>query len=246
MTLAGPRVVGVAPDAAGVVGEQVDRDRRLRRGRAHAVDVVGRRDEGVEVAGRQRAALDELDAVAALGVDVLVLGPAVEADEAPREMVVHRRLRAGGHDEREERERAVLGAEEQPLADAAAHAAVGVALLEALGQPVGVGEQLGEGGPDRVAGLRGRSGVLDRGAHAGDEVTHDRGVEQVLVAGHAASLWQEVERVGELEPDVLVASGRGRSTGRRGRGVSRLSPARPAGRAARPGRRRAWPAPRRA
>src|SRR3954452_20648757 len=84
--LAGPGVVGVAPDAAGVVGQQVDRDRGVPRGRAHAVDVVGRRDERVEVAGRQRAALDELDAVAALGVDVLVLGPAVEADEAPGEV----------------------------------------------------------------------------------------------------------------------------------------------------------------
>ena len=132
-------------------------------------------------------------------------------------MVVHRRLRAGGHDEREERQGAVLGAEEQPLADAPAHAAVGILLLEALGQPGRVGEQAGEGGPDRVAGLRGRSGVLDRGAHARDEIPHDRTVEQVLVAGHAASLWQEV--------------------------FSRSSPARPAGRATRPGRRRASSAP---
>ena len=52
--LAGVRVVGVAPDAAGVVGQQVDRDRGLRRGGADAVDVVGRRDERVEVA-RARA-----------------------------------------------------------------------------------------------------------------------------------------------------------------------------------------------
>ena len=40
-----------------------------------------------------------------------------------------RRLRARRHHEREQAQRAVAGAEQQPLADAAAHAAVGVALL---------------------------------------------------------------------------------------------------------------------
>ena len=50
-----------AADAAGVVGEQVDRDRRLGRGRAHAMDVVARREQRVEVARRERALLARLD-----------------------------------------------------------------------------------------------------------------------------------------------------------------------------------------
>ena len=57
-------VVGVAPDAARVVREQVDRDRRLGRGRAHAVDVVGGRQQRVEVAGGERPALAQRDRVA--------------------------------------------------------------------------------------------------------------------------------------------------------------------------------------
>ena len=50
MALARLRVERVAPYAAGVVRQQVDRDGRLRRGRADAVDVVARRDQRVEVA----------------------------------------------------------------------------------------------------------------------------------------------------------------------------------------------------
>ena len=44
-------LVGVAPHAARVVREQVDRDRRLGGRRADAVDVVARREQRVEVAG---------------------------------------------------------------------------------------------------------------------------------------------------------------------------------------------------
>jgi hypothetical protein len=101
---------------------------------------------------------------------------------------MHWGLCLGRHHEREERERAVLGAEEQPLPDAAAHAAVGVALLVALGQPGAIGKQRRERRPDRVARLARRSGLRDHGAHASDEVPDDGRVEQVLVAGHARSL----------------------------------------------------------
>ena len=117
----------------------MDRHRRLGRRRADAMDVVARREQRVEVARPERAALGQLDA---LVVDLLVLGAAVEADETPGQVVVDRRRRARRDDQREQRERAVPGAEQQPLADAAAHAAVRVGLLEALREPVGVGEQL--------------------------------------------------------------------------------------------------------
>src|SRR5262245_16128998 len=59
--LAGFGIERVPPDAPGVVRQKVDRDRRLRRGRAHAMDVVLRRDQRVEVAGLERAQFLDLD-----------------------------------------------------------------------------------------------------------------------------------------------------------------------------------------
>ena len=54
-------VVGVPPDAAGVVRQQVEGDGGLGRRRADAVDVVARRDQGVEVARARAPPLDELE-----------------------------------------------------------------------------------------------------------------------------------------------------------------------------------------
>src|SRR5215217_4756739 len=180
--LAGLRVIGVTPHAPGVVGQQVDRDRRLRRGRAHGMDVVGGRQQGVEVAGLERAPLARRDRLAR--EDLLVLGAAVEADEPPREVVVDGGPGVRRDDEREQRRRPVAGAEQQPLADAAAHPAVRVSLLVAGGEPAGIGEQLGEGWPDRVAGILRGARVGDMRPHAADELAHDRGVEHVLVVRH--------------------------------------------------------------
>ena len=75
------RIERVAPDAARVVRQQVDRDGRLGGGGAHPVDVVARRDQDVELAGSEEATLDELERVVSARVDLLVLLPAVEADE---------------------------------------------------------------------------------------------------------------------------------------------------------------------
>src|SRR5581483_1904835 len=99
---------------ARVVGQQVDRDRGLGGGRANAVDVVVRRKQRVEVARGERAALRELEGAVPPGEDLLVLRAAVEADEAPGEVVVHRRLGPRRDDEREQRQRAVLGAVQEP------------------------------------------------------------------------------------------------------------------------------------
>ena len=52
----------MAPHAAGVVREQVDRHRRLVRRRPDPVDVVLRRNERVEIAGDERPPGDELEA----------------------------------------------------------------------------------------------------------------------------------------------------------------------------------------
>ena len=144
-------VVRVSPDAARVVRQQVDGDGRLGGRRPHPVDVVVRRDQRVEVARTERPALDELERAASLRVDLLVLHAAIEADEPPGEVVVDRRLRAGRHDEREEGQRAVARAVEEPLADAPAHPA-----LRRIGpigrrQPVRVCEQRREPWPYRLA-----------------------------------------------------------------------------------------------
>jgi Tol biopolymer transport system component len=170
----------VPPDAAGVVREQVDRHRRLRRRRPDAVDVVGRRDEGVEVARTERALLDELERAAPPGVDLLVLGAAVQADEPPGEVVVDRRLRRRRHDEREQRQRPVAGAVEQPLADAAAHAALRRRGLVLGRKPVGIGEQLGEAGANRVTRFLRRQRALDRSLDVPHEVPNDGRVEEEL------------------------------------------------------------------
>src|SRR5262249_33408440 len=71
--LARVRVVRVPPDAARVVGEQVDRDGGLGGGRPDAVDVVPRRDQDVEVAWRERALLEEVERPLPRRVDPLLL-----------------------------------------------------------------------------------------------------------------------------------------------------------------------------
>ena len=168
------------PDAAGVVRQQVDRDRGLRGSGPHAVDVVARRDQDVEVARLERTLLDELERPAALRVDLFVLSPARQAGEASGEVVVDRRLRARRYHEREQRERAVSGAVEEPLADFAAHAALRRRSLILVREPRRVGEQLGEPRLDRRAGvLRGR-GAGDCRLRLGNERPHDRHVEDEL------------------------------------------------------------------
>src|SRR5262245_25882274 len=182
------RVVYMPPGAARVVGQQVDGDRRLGRGRAYAMDVVVGWEEGVEVARAQRAALDEPQLVALARVDLLVLLAAVQADEAPREVVVDRRRRAGWDDEREQRERFVAGPVEQPLPDPAAHAAVRDGLCELVRKPALISEQLGEARADRLGGVLRRRRRCDGRLHVGDEVADDSRVEDVLVAHVCGSL----------------------------------------------------------
>src|SRR6476660_7398989 len=120
------------------------------------MDVVVRRQERVEVAGRERASTRERELRTLRPVELLVLVAPVEADEPPRQMVVHGSHRAGRDDEAEQRERAIGGAEEEPLADATSHAALCCRLLVTLRKPVAVLEQPGEKRLDRFAGLRSR------------------------------------------------------------------------------------------
>ena len=120
----------VAPDASSVVGEQMDRDRRDVRDRADVVDVVGRRQQRVALAAAEFLAPGDLQirsrriaAIVETTVDRLVLPSAIDPDQSPRQVIVHRRRRAGRHDEREQAQRLVLGTVERVLPDAAAHLA---------------------------------------------------------------------------------------------------------------------------
>ena len=146
------------------------------------MDVVPRRQQRVEVARLERARLGQAQRAAPGVVDLLVLRAPIEADETPGEVVVDGRGGARRNDEREERERAVARAEEQPLTDAAAHAALGHRRLVLGRQPAVVGEELGEAGPDQLARVLGRARALDRGADVGDERPHDGGVQHELVS----------------------------------------------------------------
>ena len=122
------------PDARRVVGEQVDRDRRdvgdrrARSGcrRAAAAARRTRRCRRSACGATSRSARASSAAVVQPAVDRLVLPAAVHADQAPGQVVVHGRLGARRDDQREQRERAVLGAIERVLPDAAAHAALPV------------------------------------------------------------------------------------------------------------------------
>src|SRR5579862_3481170 len=137
----------------------MERDRRLGGCRPHPMDVVARWDQDVEVPRHERAPLDPFESVVPKREDLLVLRASIEADETPGQVVVDRGLRARRNDEREERERAVASAEEERLADAAAHPALRRGRLELVREPPRSGEQLRKAGPDRLARLRDRKSV---------------------------------------------------------------------------------------
>ena len=140
-----------------------------------------RGQQHVVVAGSERTPPRELDAAFLRIVELLVLIALVEADEPPRQVVVDRGHRPGRHDEAEQAERTVGGAEEEPLADAATHAAVGHVALELSRQPVATRQRLLEDGTDALAGIGGGRRVVDLLAHRGDELADERRVEHVLV-----------------------------------------------------------------
>src|SRR6266496_1489586 len=105
------------------------------------MDVVLRWEEGIELARGERTPACELEPPVPRPVELLVLVPLEEADEPPRQMVVHGSHRPRRHDEAEQRERAIGSTEEEPLADATAHPALGRRLLVALRKPGRIGEE---------------------------------------------------------------------------------------------------------
>src|SRR6266511_3726133 len=178
----------------------MDRHRGLGGRRSHAMDVVRRGEQRVEVAGHECALLGELEPTRVLRVNLLGLRAPVETDEPPREMVIHRCLRARRDDEREERERAVAGTEEQPLPDPAAHAAIGRRRGVLRRQPPLVCEQGREARTDRIASRLRRLRDGQHPTNRGDELTHRVSREDVLVGAHLARAYLQPL------PGVLIPS----------------------------------------
>src|ERR1700756_4759836 len=85
--------------------------------------VAAGRKEGVEVPRIERPAPDQLQPAVVGPVELLVLVAAVDAHQAPGEVVVDGRHGAGRNDEAEQREGPVGRSEDEPLADPAAHPA---------------------------------------------------------------------------------------------------------------------------
>ena len=80
-------------------------------------------------------------AIVESAVDGFVLATAIDADDAPREVVVDGRFRADRNHEREQAQRSVLRAVERVLTDAAAHLARIVGPRACVRQPAVEREQ---------------------------------------------------------------------------------------------------------
>ena len=172
----------MAPNAAGVVGQQMQRDTRDIAGRGDLVDVVVGWDQREELAALDLVVRLHLDALVGEGVDVLVLGALVEANQTPGEMVVDRRRLARRHDEREQAERAVLRAVQGPLSDPLAHAALWCIGHVLGGKPVGVFHERSEGDFDALDRLLNGATSCNLGLDLRDEVAHHGRIEDELGA----------------------------------------------------------------
>ena len=132
----------MTPDASGVVGEQVDRDRRRIGHGLDVVNIAKWREQCIEL-----AALDGLLAfdgqsgspfilpVIESPIDGFVLSPPVESNQSPCKMVVNRSPLAWRNHEREQAERAVFRAIERVLSDTSTHSTLEIGDGILLRQP---------------------------------------------------------------------------------------------------------------
>ena len=145
------------------------------------MNVVAWRDQNVEVAGRERATLDEFEGAVSSRVDLLVLLTAVETDQPPGKVVVNWRRRAGRDDEGKERQGLILGAIEKPLADASPHPALRSGRLVLGRKPMRVAKQFCKPWPERFASLLRRECRGDRRTDVVDKRPHNRRAKDELV-----------------------------------------------------------------
>ena len=179
--LAGVRLVGVPPDATRVIRQQVDRHGGLRA-RSSGRDGC-RRAAGSGRRSRPGRALGAREVETSLRAGRRPPPPGCRGRgrRGPRRGGRERASPPRRNDEAEQREAAVARAEEQPLPDPAAHPAFRGRRLVLLREPVAVGEELREAGPDRLARLLGRVRAGNRRAHVRDERAHGRRGVKVLV-----------------------------------------------------------------
>src|SRR5215218_1136693 len=169
---------GAGADAGHVGAVDVDRDRGLLGGVAHAVDVAGRR-ETADVADVVVALAEQVQ----VGVEeLLVLDALDDAEGAPGDVIVDARELAGPPDETDDRERSV-GLHVQGVA------AVAVRRAEALlgGQHVRGRQVPAQLVGDELRGLGPAGLALYGGADAGDEWAQPAEGGD-LGRGHALSL----------------------------------------------------------
>src|SRR4029453_2198509 len=149
------------------------------------MNVVGRREQRVALAGCQRLLFCDLEnglfriaPIIKATINGLVLGPPIDADDAPGEMIVHRRFGADRHDQGKQAERAVPRPVKRILSDASAHAARFVRAGTCLGQPSIGGEQLLKRRPQRFDAVRVVVKPLSDAACFGNELPNLRCIDQ--------------------------------------------------------------------
>src|SRR4051794_2561042 len=184
---------GARADARHVRAVDVDRDRGLRAGVAHAVDVAGRR-EAADVADVVVAAADDVE----VGVEqLLMLDTLDDAEGAPRDVIVDARQLAGPPDQRDDRERSVaLDMQRVP--------AVAVRRAEPLlgGQDVRGRQVPPQLVRDELRGLGPVGMAVDSAADAGDEWAQPAGGAD-LGRDHVAQLARD-RRIRPMPTFVLT------------------------------------------
>src|SRR5439155_11760692 len=134
-------------------------------------DVVGRRQERVEIAAAQRLLLRDLElgacritSIVQSPIHRLVLPALIDAHEAPCQMVVHWCRSPHWNDKGKQTQRSILGSIQRVLSDASTHPALIVGTTARGGQPSIGREQRREGW---LQGLDTRRGIR----HLGREMT---------------------------------------------------------------------------
>src|SRR4029450_3196210 len=96
----------VPADTCRVVRQKMNGYRRPSRSGSDEMNVVGRREQCVALAGCQRLLFCDLEnglfriaPIIKATINGLVLPPPIDADDAPREMIVHRRFGANRHNQ---------------------------------------------------------------------------------------------------------------------------------------------------
>lgn len=179
----------MAPDAGGIVSKQMNRNRRCIGNGLNIVNVVGRRQQCIELAGLQpslprdfQLCACRIPAIVEPPVDGFILNTAVYPDETPGEMIMNGRSSAGRHDQREKTKRAVFSTIKRVLSDTAAHAACRVGPRTFFRQPAFRTEKPRESRPQRLDPFRIGANRFRKTTRFVDQRTNLGGVDKKSVS----------------------------------------------------------------